>query len=223
MEPIMTTIAGVFTGLVGPIVTSIINVKMKRLEIEDNENKRTFELEMSKQTSENIINEIKANIERDEVKIEGEVTLGEQQLLAETLRAEEKPVFTEKYFQYLVEASENKWWSFIVPFIAFLLAMLEVFKKSIRPGLTWYFMGVNTWVTFMAWKVLRLANQTEAGSDLVSYVFDKQQAMEIWTQSISTVQYLTVSIITWWFVDRRVAKYLRRNVQSASPQIQPPF
>ena len=90
---------------------------------------------------------------------------------------------------------------FAIP-VAVLLAMafgfVDWLKGFMRPAITLYLTGMTTVITFMAWKLLR-ANGVDISVDA---------ALALYTQTTSIVVYLTVSCVTWWFGDRRMAKYL---------------
>ena len=69
-----------------------------------------------------------------------------------------------------------------------------------RPGLTAYLVGLTSWITFISMDVLKKHG----------HLLTADQAGDIFDQVTSIVIYLTVSCVTWWFGDRRVAKFLMR-------------
>ena len=91
------------------------------------------------------------------------------------------------------------WKLFTVPIaslVAFLFGFTDFIRGMLRPSLTVYLCGVTTWVTLMAWEIMQ-----KSGSEITA-----TQAMEIFQDTTSIVVYLTVSCVTWWFGDRRMAK-----------------
>ena len=71
-----------------------------------------------------------------------------------------------------------------------LLIFIDVFRGSIRPGLTVYLCWLTTLVYFQARMLL-------SKEDL-----DVVQAMEITHQIITTILYLTTTCVLWWFGTR---------------------
>jgi hypothetical protein len=73
-------------------------------------------------------------------------------------------------------------------------------KAAMRPGLTAYLVVLMSWITFISMDVLQKHG----------HLLTADQAGAIFDQVTSIVIYLTVSCVTWWFGDRRVAKFLMR-------------
>ena len=73
-------------------------------------------------------------------------------------------------------------------------------KAAMRPGLTAYRVASTSWITFISMDVLQKNG----------HLLTADQAGAIFDQVTSIVIYLTVSCVTWWFGDRRVAKFLMR-------------
>jgi hypothetical protein len=81
-------------------------------------------------------------------------------------------------------------------FIATMFGLTDFLRGILRPALTIYLCGATTWITYMAWTIM----QTH------QLLITSTQASEIFVQVTSIVTYLTVSCVTWWFGDRRIAK-----------------
>lgn len=84
-----------------------------------------------------------------------------------------------------------------------VLGIVDIFRKSMRPALTGCFIGVTTWITHKAWIILKATN---VGANAMT----ASQADVIFTNVTNTVVYLTVSCVTWWFGNRRMAKFLMK-------------
>jgi hypothetical protein len=69
-----------------------------------------------------------------------------------------------------------------------------------RPGLTLYLVALTSWITWFA-KELVSSKQELMSVDV---------AMDLLLQVVNIIIYLTVTVVAWWFADRRVAKYLFR-------------
>jgi hypothetical protein len=85
--------------------------------------------------------------------------------------------------------------------IAFLFGMVDFLKAFTRPGITWLFTGATLFLAYTAYQVLGAAGMS---------AMDTAAAMAILTHIMDIVLYLTVSCVTWWFGDRRIAKFLTR-------------
>ena len=76
-----------------------------------------------------------------------------------------------------------------------------------RPTLTLYLVGCSSYITYLAWIIIQkhgLQTMTAA------------QAIGIFQQVTSTMIYLAVSAVTWWFGDRTMSKYLQEKGRTKS-------
>ena len=117
-------------------------------------------------------------------------------------KAASQPMFAEKWIDKLFSV-EGKFGRFFAIPVAVIIAMgfafVDWLRGFMRPALTLYLTGVTTVLTWMAWKMMQehgLAGMTTT------------QAIATYTQVTTMVIYLTVSCVTWWFGDRRMAKFL---------------
>jgi len=183
-------IAGVITGLVGTIATSWLNLKSQK-------EKNKHELSMVEVQTKAMIAEANANIRITEAEVAGEVERLEAQAYSESIEQGNKQALDNKTLERLF----NSPWT--MPFgviLAVLLGFVDFLKHLMRPALTGYLVVVASWLTFEATKIM------QAKQDLLS----ASMATEIFTDMVNVIFYLTVSVVTWWFGDRRVAKFLYR-------------
>ena len=181
---------GVVTGLIGSIATGISNYKMQKL---NNEHK----VKMVEVETNAMIAETKAEIQVTETKVQGELAKQDAQIYHETVRQEGKRIVSN---EMIAKLFESKWTAWLGSLIVFILSIVETLKALIRPGLTLYLVGVTTWITMMAYHILTI-NENLISAD---------QALELFNQVVNIIIYLTVSCVTWWFGDRRTAKFLYR-------------
>ncbi len=92
---------------------------------------------------------------------------------------------------------------FAVVTVALALAGVDVLNGTMRPFLTYYLMGATTWVTYMAYEIMDKVSVGLITQDWAQGMFEKVTL---------TVVYLTVTCVTWWFCDRRMAKFLAKNL-----------
>jgi hypothetical protein len=189
-------IFGGITGLIGSITTSITNYKIQKL-------KNQHELAMVEAETTAMVAEAKANIQITQAETEAAVELADSQAYLKSIELGNKNLFGEKWVDklFLVQG----WLKFItIPVgvvIAFLFGIVDFMKAFTRPGITWLFTGATLFLAYTAWGVL-----SASGLDAM----DTSQALLILSQIIDIVLYLTVSCVTWWFGDRRIAKFLSR-------------
>ena len=189
-------IFGGITGLIGSITTSITNYKIQKL-------KNEHEVIMVKENTKAMIAETEANIKITQVETEAAVELADSQAYLKSIELGNKNMFSQKWIDKLFAV--QGWFRFfsipIAVFIAFLFGMVDFLKAFTRPGITWLFTGATLFLAFTAYQVLGAAGMS---------AMDTAAAMAILTHIMDIVLYLTVSCVTWWFGDRRIAKFLTR-------------
>jgi len=189
-------IFGGITGLIGSITTSITNYKIQKL-------KNEHEVIMVKENTKAMIAETEANIKVTQVEAEAAIELADSHAYLKSIELGNKNMFSQKWIDKLF--SVTGWVKFIaIPvgvLIAFLFGMVDFLKAFTRPGITWLFTGATLFLAFTAYQVLGAAGMS---------AMDTAAAMAILTHIMDIVLYLTVSCVTWWFGDRRIAKFLTR-------------
>ena len=191
-----SSIFGAVTGLVGGVVTAITNYKMQRLKNADAESQRQFEIQKLHAETDAMIREAEANIKIAKTQVEGAVELEEARAFTASQKPQE-PLFRESYMRRLEKSRLTAW---LVGPIALVFALVDVLKALMRPLITVYHVAVTTWITVLAWRILQ-----EHGSGV-----SPDKAVAIFDQVTTTVIYLCVTCVTWWFADRRMAKFLMR-------------
>lgn len=181
---------GAITGLVGPIVTGITNYKMKKLDMEQRAKDQAHEIALISAESTAMIEETKAKIEVVKEETKGAVELEEARAYV-TSQTSEVPAFKESYMQML-----PKW---VQSVIAAMFAFTDVLKGTARPVLTYYVMGAATWVTYLCWNIL---DQKGIAA------LDAVKALDLFEKVVYFILYMATSAFTWWFTDRRTAKYM---------------
>jgi hypothetical protein len=221
---LLETILGGVTGLIGNVVGGIFKYKHAKLEKEMISMRNEHEVAMIKAETDAMIEEAKANIKITQAQVEGAIDIADANAYMQSLKEGNKALFSNKWIDNLlnieghmftwtskaktladgtkVPEKEHKflsWKLFTVPIasvISFLFGLVDFLRGIIRPSLTVYLCGVTTWVTWMAWEIMQ-----KSGTELTAI-----QAKEIFSDTTSIVVYLTVSCVTWWFGDRRMAK-----------------
>jgi hypothetical protein len=196
---LIETILGGVTGIVGNVISGIFKYKNTKLELESIKIKNTHDLAMIDAETKAMIEEAKANIKITQAQVEGAVEIEDSKAFMEAQRQGNKTLLGNKWIDSLLNV-KGKWGRLIaIPvasIISILFGLVDFLRGLIRPVLTIYLCGVTTWVTWMAWEIMQAHG---IGMTAV-------QATVIFNDVTSIVTYLTVSCVTWWFGDRRMAK-----------------
>ncbi len=195
----LDVILGGVTGLIGNAFTTWFKYKNKKMECEHEEN-------MARLETQAMIQEAEMQIQVTKSRIEGEIELADAAAYKESLKAGSEKLFSDKWIDMIMYAGKGKWYGFIFKFLGMIIAsgfaFLDWLRSFMRPAMTLYLMGATTWITMLAWEIVEKA---QGG------VIDVVTAMGILDQVITTVIYLTVSAVTWWFGDRTMSKFLQQQ------------
>ena len=188
-------------GFLGTGLTTFSNYKLKQLEIAAERDKRGHELDMVKAESSARIEEVRAQIEVATVATEGAVLMEEAKAFTESQKQGNKASFDSKWMTNLFSRTDA--WRFLtIPLgtaLCFLFGISDAVKSCMRSALTVYAAALATWITYQSWIILE-----KSGLDTVS----TSQALEVFDVAMRTGLAMAVTIIMWWFGDRRVAKHL---------------
>lgn len=195
---LIETILGGITGFVGNIVTSVANYRMQKLKNEHSREMAKLELDKMDKEKEFMLAEVEANLRITEVQTEAQMDITDSQAFADSIKAAEKDALSETIQEKLI--AKGGFATGVGVFISLLFGLVDFLKKLIRPSLTIYLVGLTTWITIIAWEVMETKNAE----------FTTEQAKDIFDQVTTIVIYLTVTCVTWWFGDRRMAKFLIR-------------
>lgn len=190
----LDVILGGVTGLLGNVITGILKYKNQKMQFAHDEKMVALETAAMKE-------EAKMQIAVTKAEIEGAVELADAQAYMESIKAGQKPMFSEKWIDRLFSVEGKFGRFFAVPvavFISFGFALVDWLRGFMRPALTLYLTGMSTVITYMAWEILQKNG----------IVMDADQAVGIYNETTSIVIYLTVSCVTWWFGDRTMSKQL---------------
>lgn len=199
-------ILGGLTGLIGNAFTSWFKYKNVKMELVHKETMVGLETQA-------MIQEAQMQIEVTKARIEGEIELADAASFETSQKVGAQKLFHEKWIDMLMEAGKAKWYGWILQIIGGIIAAAFAFvdwmNTAMRPTLTAYLMGCSTYITYIAWKIM----QTE-GLDISA-----DQAVALFSQVTSTMIYLTVSAVTWWFGDRSMSKFLQQKMDKKDKQI----
>ncbi len=197
---------GGITGLVGTVWSSYNKRKLAELEMKDRDKQRGHDLAMITAESEAMIQESKAEIEIIGTRVAGAVELAETEAFTESLEAGRIRSFDASYMDRMFAV--EGWLRFVsIPagvLLAVFFGILDLIKGFARPGITFYLLGISTWITIKAWKLLE---------EIDKRALTATMATNIISDAIGVIFYLTVTAVTWWFGDRMAAKGMAKNLK----------
>ena len=191
---ILSALGGVATGLIGNLLTSVTGYFTQRQKNKHDVAMHQYALEERKQ-------EAALEIQVDKNHTDGELAIAETQgfnaLLKEANKASLDSGILKKLF-------ENPWTMLFGVLIAFLLGLVDVVKAVIRPALTIYLVALTTYLTQTSIDIISIHDE----------LLSTAEAKAIFMMVLEIILYLTISIVTWWFGDRRTAKNLHKVIST---------
>jgi len=209
MIPGLDIILGGVTGLLGNAFTTWFKFKNAKMQYEHDEKMVHLETDAMIQKS-------KMQIEIAKAKIEGEIELADSEAFKTSQVVGSQKLFHEKWVDMIMEAGKGRWTGWIFKLfgslIAFTFSIVDWLNAAMRPALTIYLIGGSTWITYLSWQVMEKAGIS---------AMDADAAIGLFTTVTSTMIYLAVSSVTWWFGDRTMSKYLQQQGLNQNNKIPP--
>jgi hypothetical protein len=205
----LEAIFGGLTGFVSSLATGIMNYKMKKLELKTlgikNEHEiRRIEAEANVMKLEKEMEiAIVDTTYRGEENIEDAKTFGKVQ---EDMNKNANRIYDTVDTLLKTSGKFDFVFRFLGGVLAFLLGIVEIVQKSIRPGLTIFYTASSVYIFYVCINIMDKNNQ----------ILDIKQSFYIIDQCISAVIYLTISIVTFWFSDRTAGKFIRNHLEKTS-------
>jgi len=197
MIPGLDILLGGVTGLIGNAFTTWFKYKNAKMEYTHKEKMVDLETQA-------MIKESEMQIQVTKARIEGEVELADSAAFDTSQKAGNQQLFADKWIDMIMANRDRKWtgWFFglLGTLIAGGFALVDWLNGMMRPALTIYLVGTSSYITYLAWKIMQ---------DVGIETFTAAQALGIFQQVTSTMIYLAVSAVTWWFGDRTMSKFLQ--------------
>jgi len=211
----ISAIIGLVAGLIGSIVTTVGSFKLQKL-------KNEHERDLAKIRIDTLKAEAEMQIKVTEKKVDGEIQLKEMDGFIQSQKQSDVKLFDSKWIDRLMSGTTTPWitrlldggkvakvfgiiigsiFGFIERAVGTLIALsfafVDVLKAFIRPGLTIYLTGLSTWLTYVSWMVIVAHGQQAVTIEV---------ALGLFKVAVHSVITLTVTAISWWYADRRLAK-----------------
>ena len=188
LELLGSGVLGTLTGLLGTGITTIAGYFTQKL-------KNKHDISMGELDLKTIKAEADASIKITKAKVEGEVELAEVDAMKTSYSMLSENLFDKSYMKYIMSKG---WLAWVAVPIVLMFALVDFMKHLARPLLTYYLVGATTWITYILW--VTISGQP----------FTPIEAMKLFNLVVMTIIFLTTSCVSWWFGDRRIAKFINR-------------
>lgn len=186
---IIETVVSALIGLLGTGLTSYSDYKLKQLETEN-------KIRLLEAESKNMLAEAEANVKVAQINAQMAVETAEAAAFSQSLAQQHQMVGSDMVLTLLQQTGKVRYLTYPVGLLLLtLMSIADVIGQLMRPVLTIYSLGIASWITYQGWKLLPTIN---------SYA----DAWKSWQDACNIVMMLAVTMVTWWFGDRRVSKYL---------------
>ncbi|MDR2927502.1 MAG: hypothetical protein LBV41_04790 [Cytophagaceae bacterium] len=193
---------GTATGLLSNFLTTWQNNKSLKLKNEHELKMRDFDIKMIQVQTEAMIRETEANIRITETQVAGEVQKlemqGETTAFVESIKAGNERALDPNS---VLRLYASRWTKPFGVLLTMMLGFCDFMKHFIRPALTVYCVMLATYITYQTVLILNANGRfVETG-----------EALTLFGEAKEIVFYLAVTMATWWFGDRRMAKFMTKN------------
>lgn len=185
---VLSVLSGGLTGLLGSGISAWANFKTAKL-------KNEHDQAMAKIEQDTIKVEAEANIKITQAQTEGSIAIAETDAFKDSMSSISQNLFDKSYMDRLMS---SKWTRPIGALISLLFGLVDFLTRLARPALTYYLVGASSYVTLLAYAILK-----EKGIPTLT----TEQAYTLFNQCVTMILYLTSTIVAWWFCDRQLTKF----------------
>lgn len=173
-EVVTSLFGGGLVGLLGSVITNVMQWQTKKLELQAQSQKMAHELAMRRVDGELMAQEWAARTKVAEVEAGAKVEVADAEAFGKSFE-------TEYRFSEGITATPAQNW---------LLILLDAARAVVRPALTVYLCAITTWLYMDAHKLLRADD------------FSQTQAEALVLKIVHTILFLTTTCVLWWFGTR---------------------
>lgn len=202
-----TILSALTSGALGTIFGGIGNLINQWFQKKQIEMKYKHEVDMARVQIDILNARTDAAIKITKAEVEGKIDLEEAKAYSHSQVVGNQKHFSDAWMEkFLEQTGVMRYVSVPAAFILMcLFALIDFLKGIMRPGLTLYFTVLSSIITFKSYQIL------QAGG---FYALNEEQAVLYFTIAVDTCIMLTTTCVTWWFGDRRMAKFLARMNES---------
>jgi len=195
-------VGGVVTGIFGSLFSNIFNYFKQKQAHKQKMELKELEIKADRQDHIYAMAEADMNMQIKKSEIEGAINLKE----AESFMQSQKNAMVSLFkASFMTKMMEVEGWPryFTIPIatiVAFAFGLVDFIKHLMRPGITIFLIIVFGKILTEALGILKVSN----------HQWTVEQAVKIVMLSVDAAIYLTVTCVSWWFSDRRIAKFMMR-------------
>jgi hypothetical protein len=189
-----TVILTPVVGILGTVATAVTKYKMQQLENEARDKERAHELAMLAARSQAMLAETEANIRITQTIADAAVDIEEAKAFTASQHAAAAPALEKGVIAYMM--GRGGLMGALGALLACGLGITDVIKALMRPLGTIYISGLATWVVYVSFEAL----------ERLDGAITPAIAEEVWKTAVFQVLTLFVTLWTWWYGDRRLAK-----------------
>lgn len=183
-------ILGAISGLVGSAITTWSNYKLQKLKNDHDLKKYEFDIKKMELGA-------KLKIKIAEQTTESAIKISEMDAYKTSLKTMDRDLFDKSYMRFIMSKG---WLAWVGVLISVGFGVVDFLKHLARPFITYYLLGAATWLTVLSWEALKLTG----GALSVTQAFD------LFNMVVTTLIYLTTTVVSWWFADRSVSKFMNK-------------
>jgi len=181
---IASSALGMITGILG-------NIGGKLLEQRTDKINNAHELAKIDAETKAMIAETEASIKITETQIKGEIELAEMASFDISQKAGNTANISSDVIMSMIQ-SQKGFMRFLGGVLAFLLGIIDVVRTSIRPAITIILMMLTAYMYSESWHIIQ-----KSEVDVIDII-----------ALIEAVNYLTFTVVGWWFGERQLGKKL---------------
>jgi len=186
MLDILTSfLGGGITGLIGTIINSYMKYKILKLQLEHEKQMKELQLKQM---------EVEANIKKQLIQIqtEAQIDITNAEIYKQRYQYLNKNLFDSTYYDKLPKSIQS--------LLGLSFGFVDILRALIRPTLTITLTLLTVYILYI--NVNSLPNDV---SQKILILSDKFDAV------VNTILFLTTTIISWWFGNRDIEKFLQNQ------------
>lgn len=172
---ITSILSGGATGLIGVVAQRYFDHKKAQLDLESQKLKQDHEVAMREADSKIVDREWAGRAQVASTEAEAAKDVAASQAFGQTLLRE-----PERYSNAAALTWGQQW----------ILVLLDAVRGSVRPFLTVYLCALTTYIWYQVRQLLSIED------------LEPGDVLEVWKLVVSTILYLTTTVVLWWFGTR---------------------
>jgi len=194
--------SGGITGVLGSLFSNVLNFFNQRQKNKHEFALKELDLKARKEDRAFMITEAEMNLKVTVAEVEGAIQTEEARAFTKSQEGYHQTLLFKASFMTKLMNVKGYLKYVTIPiagFVAMLFGIVDLLKHLMRPGITIVLILMMVWI----FKMVHPMVQTIGGMTIT-------EALKIYMFIIEATIYLTVTCVSWWFSDRRIAKFMMR-------------